>query len=139
VVDPPCASRRSLLLAAGVGLGWVGLAACGGGTPVRSVNGSGPGTVLVGLADLPVGASTELDVDGRRLVLTRPAEDTVLGFDARCPHQGCSVRATTDGGLGCPCHGSTFDPGSGAPVEGPAELPLDEVGVEVRGADVVLS
>lgn len=128
-----------MLRATGAGLGAVGLAACGGGTPVPSVTGSGPGTVLTTLDDLPVGASTELEVDGRRLVLTRPGEETVLGFDARCPHQGCSVRATTDGGLGCPCHGSTFGAGTGAPLTGPADRPLTEVGVEVRGRDVVLS
>jgi Rieske Fe-S protein len=135
----PCTSRRRFLLAAGAGLGGAGLTACASGTPVRSVSGSGPGTVLVALSDLPVGGSTELEVDGRRVLLTRPAERTVLGFDARCPHQGCTVRATTDGGLGCPCHGSTFEPSSGDPVRGPADQPLGGIGVEVRGGDVVLT
>jgi Rieske Fe-S protein len=132
-------TRRALLRATGAGLGVAGLAGCASGTPVPSVSGSGPGTALTSLEDLPVGAATELEVAGRRIVLTRPTDATVLGFDARCPHQGCTVRATTDGGLGCPCHGSTFDPATGAPVEGPADRPLDEVGVEVRGTDVVLT
>lgn len=136
-MDHRYCSRRSLLLTTATGLGTAALAACGG-SGVRSVSGAGPGTPLVPLADLAVGASTELDVDERRVLLSRPAEDTVLGFDAECPHQGCNVRATTDGGFGCPCHGSTFDPASGNPTGGPAEEPLSPVPVAIAGGSVVL-
>jgi Rieske Fe-S protein len=133
-----CPSRRTLLATAGAGLGALVLGGCGG-DDVRSVSGSGSGTVLVALADLPVGTATELDVDGRRVLLTRPDETTVLGFDAECTHQGCNVRAGADGGLACPCHGSVFDPASGEPTEGPADAPLGTVAVAISDEDVVLA
>ena len=133
----PCLSRRSLLLAGGAGLGAVALAGCAEGGGVPEVTGAGAGDVVVALADVPVGSVYEVSLDGRRVLVSRPDAGTVVAFDARCTHQGCTVRAT-DGGLVCPCHGSAFDPATGAAVHGPATSPLAPVGVAVRGADVVL-
>jgi Rieske Fe-S protein len=134
----PCLSRRSLLLAGGAGLGAVALAACAEGTGVPEVTGAGLGDVVVTLADVPVGSVYEVSLDGRRVLVSRPGTGTVVAFDARCTHQGCTVRATDDG-LVCPCHGSAFDPATGAAVHGPATSPLAPVGVAVRGEDVVLT
>ena len=134
---PPCLSRRSLLVAGGAGLGALGLAGCGDGPDVPAVTGAAAGDVLVPLADVPVGGAYELSLDGRRVVVTRPEEDTVAAFDAECTHQGCTVRAA-DGGLVCPCHSSAFDPVTGDVREGPATSPLTPVEVAVRGDDVVL-
>ncbi|GAB3357914.1 Rieske (2Fe-2S) protein [Modestobacter lapidis] len=132
--DHPCLSRRTLLLAGGAGLGALGLAGCAAGVdvPVRA------GDVLVPLADVPREGAYEVSLDGRRVLLARPAEGAVVAFDAECPHQGCSVRAA-DAGLVCPCHGSAFDPATGAVLQGPATSPLTAVAVEVRGDDVVLA
>jgi Rieske Fe-S protein len=131
-------SRRSLLIAGGAGLGAVALAACAGGPDIPELTGIGAGDVIVPLADVPVGGAYEVSVDGRRVLIAQPTEATVIAFDATCTHQGCTVRATEDG-LVCPCHGSAFDPATGAVVHGPATEPLTPVGVAVRGADVVLT
>ena len=131
-----CLSRRRLLAAAG--LGAVTLAACGGGGEVPRLTGVGPGDVVAPLAEVPLAGAYEVSLDGRRVLVCRPAEDTVVAFDARCTHQGCTVRAT-DAGLVCPCHGSVFDLADGAAVHGPATRPLAPVGVAVRGTDVVLT
>ena len=139
VTVPPCLSRRSLLLAGGAGLGVLGLAGCGGGPDVPELTGVRPGDVLVPLADVPREGAYEVSVDGRRVLLTQPAEGTVQAFDAECPHQGCTVRATDDGGLACPCHGSAFDPATGDVLQGPATSPLATVAVAVSGDDVVLA
>ena len=136
---PPCLSRRSLLLAGGAGLGGLGLAGCGNGPEVPELTGVGAGDVLVPLADVPREGAYEVSVDGRRVLLTQPAEGTVLAFDAECPHQGCRVRSTDDGGLVCPCHGSAFDPATGDVLQGPATSPLAAVAVAVSGNDVVLA
>jgi Rieske Fe-S protein len=133
-----CFSRRSLLVAGGAGAGALALAACSGGS-VPEVDGVGRGDRVVGLADVPVGGSYELSLDGRRVVVSRPTESTAVAFDATCTHQGCTVRATDDGPLGCPCHGSEFDPATGAVLRGPAKEPLAAVAVAVRGSDVVLA
>ncbi|WP_218938368.1 Rieske (2Fe-2S) protein [Modestobacter altitudinis] len=133
-----CFSRRGLLVAGGAGVGVVALAACGGGTDVPELTGVGPGDVVVPLSEVPLGGAHEVSVDGRRVVVSRPAEGTVVAFAARCTHQGCTVRATEEG-LVCPCHGSVFDLADGSAVQGPATEPLAPVGVAVRGTDVVLT
>jgi Rieske Fe-S protein len=134
----PCFSRRTVLIAGGAGLGAAALTACAEGGGVRELTGVGAGDVVVPLADVPVGSAYEVSLDGRRIVVTQPDAGTVAAFDARCTHQGCIVRATDDG-LVCPCHGSAFDPATGAAVHGPATSPLAPVGVAVRGGDVVLT
>jgi Rieske Fe-S protein len=133
-----CFSRRSLLVAGGAGLGALTLAACGG-SPVPEVDDVAPGGRIVALADVPVGGVYELSVDGRRVLLAQPTAGTVVGFDATCTHQGCTVRATEGGPLACPCHGSEFDPATGEVLQGPAVRPLAPFAVTVSGADVVLA
>jgi Rieske Fe-S protein len=135
----PCLSRRSLLLAGGAGLGALGLTACAGGPDVPELTGVRAGDVLVPLADVPLEGAYELSLDGRRVLVTRPAAGTALAFDAECPHQGCAVRPDDVGGLVCPCHGSAFDPATGDVLRGPATSPLTAVDVTVRGDDVVLA
>jgi Rieske Fe-S protein len=131
-----CFSRRDLLAAGGAGAGLLTLAACSGGG-VPEVDGVGRGDRIVRLADVPVGGSYEVSVDGRRVIVSRPTKGTAVAFDATCTHQGCTVRATDDGPLTCPCHGSQFDPASGAVVHGPAQRPLAAFAVSVSGSDVV--
>jgi nitrite reductase/ring-hydroxylating ferredoxin subunit len=137
VCADPRLSRRGLLTA-GAGLGALALTGCGSGPEVPELTGLRPGDALTSLADVPLDGAYEVAVDGRRLVVTRPAEDTVAAFAARCPHQGCNVRPTGDT-LGCPCHGSAFDRVTGDVLQGPATSPLTPVAVAVRGADVVLA
>jgi Rieske Fe-S protein len=131
-----CFSRRSLLVAGGAGLGALTLAACSGDS-VPEVTGVGRGDRIVRLADVPVGSSYEVSVDGRRVIVSQPTAGSVVAFDATCTHQGCTVRATEGGPLTCPCHGSEFDPGTGAVVHGPAQRPLAAYAVSVSGTDVV--
>jgi Rieske Fe-S protein len=135
---PACLSRRNLLIAGGAGLGTVTLAACAGGPDIPELTGVGAGDVVVPLSEVPVGGAYQVSLDGRRVLISQPTAGTVVAFDATCPHQGCTVRATEDG-LVCPCHGSAFDPADGAAVHGPATEPLAPVGVALRGADVVLA
>jgi nitrite reductase/ring-hydroxylating ferredoxin subunit len=105
---------------------------------VPALTGVGGGDVLVPLADVPREGAVELSLDGRRVLVTQPAEGAVVAFHAECPHQGCSVRST-DAGLVCPCHDSAFDPATGEVLQGPATSPLTAIAVEVRGDDVVLA
>lgn len=69
-------------------------------------------------------------------VLVRLADGRFVAYSAVCTHQGCTV-AYKDGQLACPCHGSVFDPANGGEVvTPPAEQPLAEIPVEVRGGEV---
>jgi Rieske Fe-S protein len=62
----------------------------------------------------------------------------VTGLNARCTHQGCTV-APQGAVLHCPCHGSEFQPGTGAVLQGPAARPLARVNVTVSGDQVTLA
>ncbi|TWH75634.1 Rieske (2Fe-2S) protein [Modestobacter roseus] len=132
-----CFSRRALFVAGGAGLGAAALTACAG-PGVPEVAGAAAGSRLVALGEVPVGGSYELSVDGQRVVLSRPADDVVVAFDAACTHQGCAVRPAEGDRLACPCHGSEFDPFTGEALAGPATEPLAPVAVRVSGEDVVL-
>ncbi|WP_313817192.1 Rieske (2Fe-2S) protein [Citricoccus sp.] len=137
--------RGALLGAVGVA-GTVGLTACTDeiraedNAPSHHVGGSP--TPAVELADLPVGGMTSVKVEGRTLLISRPAEDEVHAFSAVCTHQGCTVAPATENGeevFACPCHGSHFDVVTGAPYGGPAQKPLTEYTATVDGDRVLVT
>jgi Rieske Fe-S protein len=102
-----------------------GSSTSGGNQPLASVN------------DVPVNGGIVLE--GPRIVLTRDAGGTVRGLSAICTHQGCTVSSVKGGVIDCPCHGSTFNAETGAPIRGPATRPLPKVPVTVRANSVFLA
>jgi len=67
-------------------------------------------------------------VDGRRLLLIRATESSVVALDGYCTHVLCDLSPEVDGTwdgllITCTCHGSQFDI-DGAAVKEPALLPL---------------
>ncbi|NYF99625.1 Rieske (2Fe-2S) protein [Janibacter cremeus] len=123
-------TRRQVMAVAAAGAA-VPLAACGGST--EQVDSSQP--VRIPVADVPEGGG--LVMDG--VVVTQPSAGEYKAFDARCPHQGCTVSEVTTRAIICPCHGSEFDPQSGDMTQGPATEGLDERTVTVEDDDVVVS
>ncbi len=114
-------------------------AARGTGTAVAA-NAYGPepastGRTLASVDDIPDGGG--LVLDDQHVVLVRSG-DEVRAFSATCTHQGCTVDSVTDGVISCPCHGSTFDAGTGEVVTGPASRALDTVQVSVADGVVTL-
>ncbi|QJW37007.1 Rieske (2Fe-2S) protein [Cellulosimicrobium protaetiae] len=144
-------TRRVVLSGTGAGAMALLLAACGGGAPSGTQDGQGsgdgsdgggdgsqlvgPGQVLAGADDVPVGGALAVTVDGEQLLVTQPEEGTFAAFSAICTHQGCTV-APGDGELVCPCHASRYDLATGAVLGGPAPSPLPEVPVTVDGGEV---
>lgn len=92
------------------------------------------GDRLAALEQVPAGGG--LVLPKRRLVLTRDKQGKVRGFSSVCTHQGCPVTEVRKARIACPCHGSLFDAATGAPVGGPAKLPLTAVPVVVRDGAV---
>jgi Rieske Fe-S protein len=138
-------SRRTMFaMGAGGVLGAAALAACGsssagsGGTSAAAAttgSSSSSGTSLAKLADIPVGGSLAVEVGGKPIIISQPTEGKVVAFSAVCPHQGCTVGVAKP--LKCPCHGSAFNPATGALIKGPATRGLTAVNVSVSGEKVV--
>ncbi len=145
-VAPCCLTRRQVLRGAGAAAGTVVgasvLAACAQGADpgqaAESVRSAGAGTVVIAVADVPVGGAASAEVNGQPVLVTQPAEGEVHVFSAVCTHEGCTV-APGDGELECPCHRSRFALEDAAVLGGPAPEPLGEVSVTVVDGDVVLA
>ena len=102
------------------------------------------------LAGTPIGAASQVPVGGAGrftdpktgnpgLVL-QPAKGHFVAYDAVCPHAGCTVGYSSAANLMvCPCHGSEFDPSTGAVVSPPASHGLTsiQVAVDANGELVV--
>ena len=99
--------------------------------------GGGAAPALVRTADVPVGGGTV--VADQDVVVVQPSPGEFRAFSATCTHQGCAVDEVSDGTIGCPCHGSRFAIADGSVVEGPAETPLPERGIEVSGEEIRLA
>jgi thiosulfate dehydrogenase [quinone] large subunit len=61
--------------------------------------------------------------DGNPDIIIRHQSGGLSAFSAVCTHTGCTV-AFESGVIACPCHGSEFDPNTGAVLRGPAATPL---------------
>lgn len=144
----PKFTRRSALGVGGGAIGAAVLTACGGSESDGADGGSsGSGTEsttpspksgeqIAAVSDVPVGGSTEVEVNGEKVLLSQPKKGEIKAFSSVCTHQGCAVKP--DGPeLHCPCHNSIFDAATGDVVGGPAPEPLPSVPVKVNGDKIV--
>lgn len=152
------AAGASVLAACGGGSGGgqAGGGSGGGGTASGSDGGSGEGSAtpsaeatggatetaasggggIASVSEVRPGSAAKFEDAGNPAVLVHLENGDFVAYSAVCTHQGCTV-AYNDGQLACPCHGSIFDPADGAAVvNGPAQQPLPEIPVEVRGGEV---
>lgn len=135
--DPGMLNRRHLLATGGMATASAALVvtgcAPGGSAPPAE---PAPGSAAPGSAAPteggggPLGPTSEVPVGGGKIyseqgvVVTQPAAGRFEAFSTTCTHQGCEVRAVTNGTIVCPCHGSRFAVADGSVVEGPATRPL---------------
>jgi thiosulfate dehydrogenase [quinone] large subunit len=95
-----------------------------------------PGTRIGPASAVPVGGSaafTDPSSQDPSLVV-QPQKGTFLAFDAVCPHAGCTVQYDSASKLFiCPCHGSEFNPSSGAVEVGPAARGLTRLTIAEGG------
>ena len=98
---------------------------------------SGPGawTDVAADSDVTEGALTAVDVDARKVLLTRVA-GKVCALENTCTHAGGPLNEGTveDGDVVCPWHGSRFRLSDGAVLGGPATFPQPQLTTrKVRG------
>jgi thiosulfate dehydrogenase [quinone] large subunit len=97
----------------------------------------------IGLASqVPIGgAATFRDpATGDPGLVLQLAKDQFVAYDAICPHAGCTVGYAPGAKLiVCPCHGSEFDPTTGAVVSPPAPRGLTPIHVAVSADGSLLA
>jgi thiosulfate dehydrogenase (quinone) large subunit len=101
--------------------------------------GSPNGTLIGPAADVPVGQSASFAVPGNGdpgLVI-QTAKGQFVAYDAVCPHAGCTVAYfPSNDVIACPCHGSEFNPATGAVLNGPAETGLTVLSIADVGGQL---
>lgn len=144
VTDRPTLTRRVLIAAGGatvLGGTAIALAACSppsGQNPGADAPGLKKGDELAKLADVAVGGTLGVTVQGMDFLLAQPSEGEVVAFSAICTHQGCIVSAAKTE-FDCPCHGSRYEAATGAVLKGPATRPLKPIEVTISGGAIVVA
>jgi thiosulfate dehydrogenase [quinone] large subunit len=99
------------------------------------------GTAIGQASQVPVGGAasfTDPKTGDPGLVL-QLAKGRFVAYDAICPHAGCTVGYSSAANLiVCPCHGSEFDPSTGAVVSPPAPHGLSSIPVAVDANGALL-
>jgi Rieske Fe-S protein len=133
--------RAAMARALGVAAGATGvLAGLGvllrGAPPARAAK-AAAGQRVAASADVAPGAALRIvnPLDGGAAFVVRGADGAVSGLGAVCTHAGCDVEWTGED-FRCPCHHARFDPATGAPTRGPAEMPLPRLEVVERGGEI---
>ncbi len=109
-----------------------------GGSVAPTTTAAEPSGTSVGpAASVPVGGSAAFTdpSSGDPALVIQPAADQFVAFDAVCPHAGCTVAYQAAAKIiACPCHGSEFNPKTGAVVQGPATNGLTPITI-TKGAN----
>jgi len=96
-----------------------------------------PGTKIGPATAVPVAGSAAFQdpATGDPAIVVQPKAGSFLGFDAVCPHAGCTVGYDQQRvRFVCPCHGSEFNGTTGAVEVGPANRGLRRITV-AEGSD----
>jgi nitrite reductase/ring-hydroxylating ferredoxin subunit len=93
-----------------------------------SLSGPGEWTDVAADSDVTEGALTAVDVDARKVLLTRVA-GKVCALENTCTHAGGPLNEGTveNGEVVCPWHGSRFRLSDGAVLGGPATFPQPQL------------
>jgi len=133
----------------GAGTSALSATAPGAGTTTTSApsgtttTGAASGGTQIGLASqVPVGgAATFTDpATGDPGLVLQLTKGQFVAYDAVCPHAGCTVGYSQAAKLiVCPCHGSQFDPTTGAVINPPAPRGLTPIHLAVNGNGELLA
>jgi thiosulfate dehydrogenase [quinone] large subunit len=108
-----------------------------GSTTTTTAAGIPNGTKIGPASDVPVGqaASFQDPKSGDPAIVIQPTSGHFVSYNAVCPHAGCTVGYSSSQQLiVCPCHGSVFNPASGAVEQGPAARGLRTIAIS-EGSD----
>jgi cytochrome b6-f complex iron-sulfur subunit len=76
---------------------------------------------------------------GRKALLFRQTNGSILAIDKTCTHLGCQIFwRQAEKRFECPCHMGIFDE-TGSPISGPPQRPLERYPVEIRNKKVFVT
>ncbi|HEX4082465.1 MAG TPA: Rieske 2Fe-2S domain-containing protein [Acidimicrobiales bacterium] len=107
-----------------------------GGGSTTTTGATPKGTAIGQASDVPVGGSARFTdpASGDPGLLLQLTKGSYVAYDAVCPHAGCTVGYSPAAQLiVCPCHGSEFNPATGAVEVGPATRGLKTIKVAEGG------
>jgi Rieske Fe-S protein len=103
--------------------------------PEASVNEVVAGTV----GEFKVGSGKIVKFGSKPVLLIHLSDSEWRALSAVCTHLNCTVQYQENRGqIWCACHNGLYDL-SGRVVSGPPPRPLEELAVNIRGQDVVIS
>ena len=107
--------------------------------PPAVVDLGGDQVVAAKLGDLKPNSGKIFRFGSRPGLLILNADGTYRALSATCTHLGCTVQYRSDlREIWCACHNGTYDM-NGRVASGPPPKPLDEMTVNIRGDEVVIS
>ena len=131
----PPPSDGTVTLSGGASASTTTTTPAGGGS--TTTTGAAPaGTAIGSAAAVPVGGSARFTdpASGDPGLLLQLTKGSYVAYDAVCPHAGCTVGYSPAAQLiVCPCHGSEFNPATGAVEVGPATRGLKTIKVAEGG------
>ncbi len=107
-----------------------------GGGSTTTAGAPPAGTAIGPASDVAVGGSARFTdpASGDPGLLLQLTKGSYVAYDAVCPHAGCTVGYSPAAQLiVCPCHGSEFNPATGAVEVGPATRGLKTIKVAEGG------
>lgn len=122
----PGTTRRTAIVAGGMGVSGLALSGCGSDDTGLSVP----------TADVPEGGGTILK--DAKIVVTQPSAEAVQGVLGRL-HPPAGVVSDVTDTINCACHNSAFSITDGSVVNGPATSPLPAKTVAVSGDQLSIS
>jgi Rieske Fe-S protein len=167
--EPPLASRRTVLRAAGLlaltGTGAAALASCSADaqtapsatpaaattsppaspSPTADATSPKPSASQAKAPNGPSVATSKVPVGGGVIlenadyVITQPSKGKYKAFSKICTHQGCPVAAVENGVIHCNCHGSEYSIKDGSVTKPPAPKPLAEAETVVYESKVYVT
>jgi Rieske Fe-S protein len=118
----------------GLGIGVPLLSACGSDSKASSSAASG---TLAKTSEVPVGGAKIFTAE--QVMVSQPTQGDFKAFSTICTHNGCPITELKGAEIECGCHHSRFATKDGSVTHGPANRPLQELKVTVKGDEITVS
>jgi thiosulfate dehydrogenase (quinone) large subunit len=113
-----------------------------GGSPTTTSGAQPKGKFLKVASAIPVGGAAGFTdpFQGIPAYVVQPRAGAFLAFSAVCTHAGCTVSFVESAEqFQCPCHGSIYSASTGEVIQGPAQLPLPPIGLDLSGGNLYVT